>query len=308
MGKPERRSGAKRERGTEKETYERRLKALDVILSSGFVSADELRDRLGPLGEADKKSILFDMEYLTGTFPYLVRYDHEHVCGLSPSEYQEHGYRRTRQHFAEKKAVAAYIARELIYDGDSVFVGPGGTGIFLACEIALRGIANLQVVTSVTYALPILRDRVRSLCLVGGVLKARGRLRVPLSGPWPVWPEASFAKCFLGVDGLSRETGVYCEDLNAETQANAWRYARDLVVFMTDHSEIGVQCGKRFGTFEEVEKKRVDYKIVCGAVRGVPTEARLIAEQEKFGPDRFRIEWVSDTQDNNCAKCVTSSG
>ncbi|MBM3302598.1 MAG: DeoR/GlpR transcriptional regulator, partial [Deltaproteobacteria bacterium] len=278
------------------ETYERRLKELDLILRSGFLSIKELEVALGELRPSHRNSIRKDIRHLMRKFPYVFQYDAQHVFALLPPGLLGEHYSRLRRNVREKKAAAAKGCDLITNEDAPVFIGSGGTGAFLACEIARRSLVNVHVVTGATFLLLILRNRVRSLTFVGGKLHAQGRLMALPYSAWSRSEEMNYGKCFLGVEGLSKQRGVSCHALDAATQDAAWRHARELVVFMTDHTEIGAEGETRFATFDEIEQNKIDYRVICGAVRGAPTEARVIEEQKEFGADRFMIVWADETR------------
>ena len=286
--------GAKKGRTYEdgKRTYERRLRALDVILCSGFISLADLHEELG-MKSGEKSMVRGDVRYLTEHVPYIMLFGRDHVFTLPPLTEASSRYSRARERTPEK-AEAALRAHEEIDDGDCIFIGPGGTSVYLACEIAMRGTTDVQIITSTNDIVPILRNRIRALCLVGGALRAGGRLMVPLSSGWPNASGEELGKCFVGVESLSKDDGARCGGTDAEIQESAWRHAAGTVIFMTDHTEIGARVGTRFADFGDLEDGEVDYKIICGAVRGAATESKVLEQEREFGRERFVVTWVED--------------
>jgi DeoR/GlpR family transcriptional regulator of sugar metabolism len=194
---------------------------------------------------------------------------------------------RLDTHTSEKWHIAQ-AARKLIREGETIFLGPGGTCFLLAVEIHEHIPRNLRVVTSALYFLHILVPKVSEVRLLGGPAKKEG-METLVTDARSVSAlglgEHQFDTAFLGVTGLSIERGIRCSASNCELQRHACSTARRVII-LADHSKLNASVGETFATFEELKGRGKALSVVIDPWEPVnQEERRSLAElKELLGP------------------------
>lgn len=120
---------------------------------------------------------------------------------------------RRTEHHAEKERIARR-ARELVNDGDTIFVDSGSTCMLLAAEIAEM---NLRVVTDSLDVMSTLADApgVSLISLGGNYRREAGSFIGPIAVE--TLKGLRIETCFLGVSGINRN-GVFSSENSIEAE------------------------------------------------------------------------------------------
>lgn len=232
-------------------TIDRRVKILDMINTVGQVSVNEL-------------SVKFNVSEVT------VRNDLSHLekKGLLIKT-RGGGLKSQRvgidQQLNEKakinsreKAAIGKKAAELINDNDTIILDSGTTTEEIAKNI--NTIKNLTVITNaLNIADQLIRDEIKVI-LLGGILRTSS---LSLIGPIGENNIRNFYcdKCFLGVDGIDSQTGVYTPNLE---EANLNRlmieYSKEVVI-VTDSSKFKRKSFAHIAPMSKVNLVITDSKI-----------------------------------------------
>jgi len=256
------------------DTNERRLAVLYHVLNEGFAEVSEL----ARLFKCHVNSIRRDIENLEhrGDLIRLLSPDLAvSIVATFPSEILA---RRLETHSSEKWEVAKK-ALEFVEDGDSIFLSGGATNFLVALQIARSGKKGISVLAGTLYIQHFLRGIDRSSILGGRI--SRHAAVVESSADIDTLKQYHINKAFLGVDGLGWDIGAFCAKTNVTLQHSACMAASDLILFLTDDSEIGrVLPEGKFISFDELEEKSCNYKVVCnrvteGGAKGARTELEL---------------------------------
>jgi len=166
--------------------------------------------------------------------------------------------------FADEKRRIARAAARLVNEGDTVALSGGTT-----TNEVVRSLMTLQGITVITNTVNVAMEL--SACKNIEVIVTGGVLR----GNWftLVGPLANIAAgmvyadiMFLGVDGISAEMGLSCENpLEAEYLRLMAQHAKRKVV-VTDHSKIGVQSRWMLCPTKEVDSLITDADATDAAI------------------------------------------
>ncbi len=135
---------------------------------------------------------------------------------------------------AEKRAIGR-AAAQLVAPGDVVSLNGGTTTVAVAR--AIRGIANLHVVTNSIGVAAELGDQDIEVTVTGGSLRRSLELCGPLTEQ--SMRDLHVQTAFVGVDGLSLDHGLTTYNLIEARTNRAIIERADRVVVVADHSKIG---------------------------------------------------------------------
>ena len=139
---------------------------------------------------------------------------------------------------AEKRAIGAYAAHELVEDGDALLIGAGSTT--QAFVRALRG-KHLSIVTnSILVAHELAGDSGIDIFVTGGSL--RGSIYALVG----VHAERSLStlnvpKLFISGNGLTVERGLSTPNMLVASIDRAMAAAADNVYVLVDHTKVGIE-------------------------------------------------------------------
>ena len=208
-------------------TIDRRVKILEMINKEGQVSVSEL-------------SRIFDVSEVT------IRNDLSHLEGKNLLIKTRGGGLKTQsvgidQKLNEKaqinsreKVAIGKKAAELIKDNDTIILDSGTTTVEIAKHI--NGVNNLTVITNaLNIAGQLIRDEIKVI-LLGGILRTSS---LSLIGPIGESNMRNFYcdKCFLGVDGIDSESGIFTPNLEEANLNRLMIEASNKVVIVTDSSK-----------------------------------------------------------------------
>jgi DeoR family transcriptional regulator of aga operon len=133
----------------------------------------------------------------------------------------------------DKQAIGKRAA-EIINDNDTVIIDSGTTTVEVVKNIGR--INNLTVITNaLNIASQLIRDEIKVI-LLGGVLRSSS---LSLTGPIGENNIKNFYcdKCFLGVDGIDSQTGIYTPNLEEAHLNRLMIEASKEVIIVTDSSK-----------------------------------------------------------------------
>ncbi|HSD64790.1 MAG TPA: transcriptional repressor AgaR [Ignavibacteriaceae bacterium] len=232
-------------------TIDRRVKILDIINSVGQVSVNELSVKFSvsevtirnDLSHLEKKGLLIKTRG-GGLKSQRVGID---------QQLNEKAKINSRE-----KAAIGKKAAELINDNDTIILDSGTTTEEIAKNI--NTIKNLTVITNaLNIADQLIRDEIKVI-LLGGILRTSS---LSLIGPIGENNIRNFYcdKCFLGVDGIDSQTGVYTPNLE---EANLNRlmieYSKEVVI-VTDSSKFKRKSFAHIAPMTKVNLVITDSKI-----------------------------------------------
>lgn len=208
-------------------TIDRRVRILELINSEGQVSVSEL-------------SIKFNVSEVT------IRNDLSHLENKGLLIKTRGGGLKTQrvgidQKLNEKakinsreKTAIGRKAAELINDNDTIILDSGTTTVEIAKN--LNDIKNLTVITNaLNIADQLIRDEVKVI-LLGGIVRTAS---LSLIGPIGENNIRNFFcdKCFLGVDGIDSQSGIYTPNLEEANLNRLMIECSKEVIIVTDSSK-----------------------------------------------------------------------
>jgi len=208
-------------------TIDRRVRILDMINREGQVSVNELSRMFGvsevtirnDLSHLEKKGLLIKTRG-GGLKTQSVAID---------QKLNEKAKINSREKLAiGKKAV------ELINDNDTIILDSGTTTVEIAKNI--NGIQNLTVITNaLNIAGQLIRDEIKVI-LLGGILRTSS---LSLIGPVGENNMRNFYcdKCFLGVDGIDSQSGIFTPNLEEANLNRLMIEASKEVIIVTDSTK-----------------------------------------------------------------------
>ncbi len=208
-------------------TIDRRVRILDLINREGQVSVNELSRMFGvsevtirnDLSHLEKKGLLIKTRG-GGLKTQSVAID---------QKLNEKAKINSREKLAiGKKAV------ELISDNDTIILDSGTTTVEIAKNI--NGIQNLTVITNaLNIAGQLIRDEIKVI-LLGGILRTSS---LSLIGPIGEYNMRNFYcdKCFLGVDGIDSQSGIFTPNLEEANLNRLMIDASKEVIIVTDSTK-----------------------------------------------------------------------
>ena len=111
----------------------------------------------------------------------------------------------------KEKELIAKLAKSMISDGDSIFIGPGSTCLCVAKEIS--ELKNLTVVTNNVHALEVLAPCIKNLQFIGGEVSYNDGLMFTYGQKANAHLEGMFVqKAFITVHGVDMMAGLSTND------------------------------------------------------------------------------------------------
>lgn len=227
---------------------ERRQLILDLLLRDGSVRVPDLSARL----KVSEVTIRRDLELL----------EEEHLLerthgGAVSSRRMRAEPRYSAKHFQnmeQKRAIGA-AAAALVEPGETIFIHSGSTTLQIFRHLSKP---NLRIITSNAGAIAEVQGRNLDLTVVGGQYRERSHSFVgPLASAGLQRYYAS--KCFIGVDGVSRQYGLTTPSLDeAEVARTMIERTHGQVVVVADFSKIGVVADTLTAPIEKVDILVVD--------------------------------------------------
>lgn len=208
-------------------TINRRVKILDIINSEGQVSVSELSKKFNvsevtirnDLSHLEKKGLLIKTRG-GGLKTQRVGIDQQ----LNE---------KAKINSKEKQAIGKKAA-ELINDNDVIIIDSGTTTVEIAKQISK--IKNLTVITNaLNIASQLIHDEIKVI-LLGGILRTSS---LSLIGPIGENSIKNFYsdKCFLGVDGIDSQSGIYTPNLEEAHLNRMMIEASKELIIVTDSSK-----------------------------------------------------------------------
>lgn len=208
-------------------TINRRVKILEILGSEGQVAVSELSKKFNvsevtirnDLSHLEKKGLLIKTRG-GGLKAQRVGIDQQ----LNE---------KAKINSKDKQAIGKRAA-EIINDNDTVIIDSGTTTVEVVKNIGR--INNLTVITNaLNIASQLIRDEIKVI-LLGGVLRSSS---LSLTGPIGENNIKNFYcdKCFLGVDGIDSQTGIYTPNLEEAHLNRLMIEASKEVIIVTDSSK-----------------------------------------------------------------------
>jgi len=207
---------------------ERRSKIVDLVRQRGAMSIKELSRAL----YVSEMTIRRDLDFLDKTLAIK-----KHFGGATdlsrPSAAMANISLRMKQNTEEKEAIAAR-ARELVHEGDSLFIDHGST-----CTLFARELAHFANLTVVTYSLPIVAELSNTrieLVSVGGLLHRPNQC---FAGPLAEEIMSRFHAdiCILGTQGVQSQRGLTNGDLLEAHMKTLMADRANAVILLADHTK-----------------------------------------------------------------------
>ena len=247
-------SPAKDTKGVSGETKVRRLQKLIEILKEGYTTVPQLCTP-----NERKDTIRRDILSLEGT-GFIKYFDDQNIVSFPLILEDTELYHDMHKHLPEKEAISKYVVENYINYDDIIFLDSGSTTLQIALSLIRSPFTDISIITNNLYILPCLSTKFKRLKVIGGWLDRKRS--VLLESPAYDFGKEGLKKSFISLTGLS-DQGVFCESRLAKNKKQAILAARELVLFVFDHSKIGqTQTGKVFITFRELEEKRKNYYMV----------------------------------------------
>jgi len=230
---------------------ERRNQIIDLITQKRTIKNSELMDRFGISIETVRR----DLEYLERQ-GYLQRVYGGAVLKTSLGSEPEYA-NRSKEHFAEKNAVAA-AAAQLIAPGDSVFFGVGTTVQAIAQHLKL--VQNVTAFTnSLHMAIALSEIPECTTILPGGQLRAK---ELSLSN-FPAEENLghfNVNKAFIGIGGIT-ETGITDFHVGEARLHRQVIQNASQVIVVADSSKFGVRGMTNVCPIQDIDILITDSKI-----------------------------------------------
>lgn len=208
-------------------TIERRVKILDLINTEGQVGVNELSRKFN----VSEVTIRNDLSHLEKK-GFLIK---TRGGGLKTQRVgiDQQLNEKAKINSKEKTAIGKKAA-ELINENDTIILDSGTTTVEIAKN--LNDIRNLTVITNaLNIADQLIRDEVKVI-LLGGTLRTSS---LSLTGPIGENNIRNFFcdKCFLGVDGIDSESGIYTPNFEEASLNRLMIECSKQVIIVTDSSK-----------------------------------------------------------------------
>ena len=208
-------------------TINRRVKILDILNSEGQVAVSELSKKFN----VSEVTIRNDLSHLEKK-GLLIK---SRGGGLKAQRVgiDQHLNEKAKINSKEKEAIGKRAA-EIINNNDTIIIDSGTTTVEIVKNIGR--INNLTVITNaLNIASQLIRDEIKVI-LLGGNLRSSS---LSLIGPIGENSIKSFYcdKCFLGVDGIDSQSGIYTPNLEEAHLNRLMIEASKEVIIVTDSSK-----------------------------------------------------------------------
>jgi DeoR family transcriptional regulator of aga operon len=232
-------------------TINRRVKILEVLNSEGQVTVSELSKKFN----VTEVTIRNDLSHLAGK-ELLIK---TRGGGLKAQRVgiDQHLNDKAKINSKEKQAIGKKAA-ELINDNDTIIIDSGTTTIEIAKN--LSRIKNLTVITNaLNIASQLIRDEIKVIVL-GGILRTAS---LSLTGPIGENSIKNFYcdKCFLGVDGIDSQSGIYTPNLEEAHLNRMMINASKEVIIVTDSNKFKRKSFAHIAPITKVNMIVTDSKI-----------------------------------------------
>jgi len=232
-------------------TISRRVKILEVLNSEGQVTVSELSKKFN----VSEVTIRNDLSHLAGK-ELLIK---TRGGGLKTQRVgiDQHLNDKAKINSKEKQAIGKKAA-ELINDNDTIIIDSGTTTIEIAKN--LSRIKNLTVITNaLNIASQLIRDEIKVIVL-GGILRTAS---LSLTGPIGENSIKNFYcdKCFLGVDGIDSQSGIYTPNLEEAHLNRMMINASKEVIIVTDSNKFKRKSFAHIAPITKVNMIVTDSKI-----------------------------------------------
>ncbi len=208
-------------------TIERRVTILDMINKAGQVSVSEL-SKIFKVSEVTIRNDLSHLEKKN----LLIK---TRGGGLKTQSVAiDQKLNEKAQINSKEKVAIGKKAVELIKDNDTIILDSGTTTVEIAKHI--NRINNLTVITNaLNIAGQLIRDEIKVI-LLGGILRTSS---LSLIGPIGESNIKNFYcdKCFLGVDGIDSQSGIFTPNLEEANLNRMMIEASKEVIIVTDSSK-----------------------------------------------------------------------
>jgi DeoR family transcriptional regulator, aga operon transcriptional repressor len=232
-------------------TISRRVKILEVLNSEGQVTVSELSKKFN----VTEVTIRNDLSHLAGK-ELLIK---TRGGGLKTQRVgiDQHLNDKAKINSKEKQAIGKK-ASELINENDTIIIDSGTTTIEIAKN--LSRIKNLTVITNaLNIASQLIRDEIKVIVL-GGILRTAS---LSLTGPIGENSIKNFYcdKCFLGVDGIDSQFGIYTPNLEEAHLNRMMINASKEVIIVTDSNKFKRKSFAHIAPITKVNMIVTDSKI-----------------------------------------------
>ncbi len=208
-------------------TIDRRVKILDLINTNGQVSVKELNKRFNvsevtirnDLSHLEKKGLLIKTR---GGGLKIQRVGIDQQLNEKAKIYSK-----------EKQAIGKKAA-DIIKDNDTILIDSGTTTVEVARN--LGKINNLTVITNaLNIANQLIRDEIKVI-LLGGILRSKSLSLIGSIGENSI-KNFYCDKCFIGVDGIDSQSGIYTPNPEEANLNRLMIEASKEVIIVTDSSK-----------------------------------------------------------------------
>ena len=190
-----------------------------------------------------------------------------------------------------KERIAAYVAKNLIQDGDSIFLDCGSSASILADEIIQNNISGLSVFTNNPHALRGLYyyQGINKLILIGGHVDPND---ASIYGEYTSRflrdvVDINYRKLFLGVDGISIDGNIYIDNIyKAEQKQIMMKKAKEMYILL-DESKVEKTTGRAIAQIDKQITEKGQKSICC-----------IIGLLSHEAPENHTKEFVRSFQDN----------
>ena len=208
-------------------TIDRRVQILDILNSEGQVGVNELSKKFN----VSEVTIRNDLSHLEKK-GFLIK---TRGGGLKTQRVgiDQQLNEKAKINSKEKQAIGKKAA-EIINDNDIIIIDSGTTTVEVVKNIGR--INNLTVITNaLNIANELIRDEIKVI-LLGGILRSSS---LSLIGPIGENSIKNFYcdKCFLGVDGIDSQSGIYTPNLEEAHLNRMMIEASKEVIIVTDSSK-----------------------------------------------------------------------
>jgi DeoR family transcriptional regulator of aga operon len=232
-------------------TISRRVKILEVLNSEGQVTVSELSKKFN----VSEVTIRNDLSHLAGK-ELLIK---TRGGGLKAQRVgiDQHLNDKAKINSKEKQAIGKKAA-ELINENDTIIIDSGTTTIEIAKN--LSRIKNLTVITNaLNIVSQLIRDEIKVIVL-GGILRTAS---LSLTGPIGENSIKNFYcdKCFLGVDGIDSQSGIYTPNLEEAHLNRMMINASKEVIIVTDSNKFKRKSFAHIAPITKIDMVVTDSKI-----------------------------------------------
>lgn len=232
-------------------TISRRVKILEVLNSEGQVTVSDLSKKF----DVTEVTIRNDLSHLAGK-ELLIK---TRGGGLKTQRVgiDQHLNDKAKINSKEKQAIGKKAA-ELINDNDTIIIDSGTTTIEIAKN--LSRIKNLTVITNaLNIASQLIQDEIKVIVL-GGILRTAS---LSLTGPIGENSIKNFYcdKCFLGVDGIDSQSGIYTPNLEEAHLNRMMINASKEVIIVTDSNKFKRKSFAHIAPITKIDMVVTDSKI-----------------------------------------------